>query len=364
MLFWLIIIVLLTISALLYQNSKNNKIRVIALILVYSLLISLLGFRSYSMGLGDVENVYIPVFNQYVKNMDILFIINNTPDPVFYLVVKIIYSIFNNFQACLFFYALFVISALLYSIRKYSKSFLISILVFLSLNFFGTAFSGLRHTIALSIILLSYNSFINRKHFKFFGIILIASLFHITSLIFVVPYLLSINNKVLTKKRIIVYNVSIVTIFLLVKFFGNAIFYPILRFVVLELNIKRFAEYATFGFSHLNSLLFLINYSIFAFASYFVYTLKKNSKDKKELVFFYKLHFWGTFFSIFCLILGEFNRISMFFSISIIFLIPECLNRVKKKYRQKLEIIVSLLLIAYFLLFGIDNYNLNPFSFF
>ena len=134
--------------------------------------------------------------------------------------------------------------------------------------------------------------------------------------------------------------------------------------IVNTFNVERFSMYTVQNFSSLNNLLFFINYCILLFSSFFIFT-KKDEEDNKKYGALFKMQLIGTFISIFNVVLGEFNRISMFFTIYSIILIPESIKYIREtKTRTVILFFISIILIIYFLFFGIQNYLLIPYSFF
>lgn len=75
-------------------------------------------------------------------------------------------------------------------IWKYSKYPWLSLFLLFSYNFFPFALSGIRESIALAIILFSYDYLLNKSHVKFIILVLIAFTFHFTAIIFLLGILI------------------------------------------------------------------------------------------------------------------------------------------------------------------------------
>src|SRR5699024_9401100 len=94
--------------------------------------------------------------------------------------------------------------------------------VFISLGYLYFSFTGLRQTLALSIILLSYNYIRERNLLLFIMFVFIASLFHSTALVFLLIY--PISHYELGKKDLILIIVMLIVSFFLSSFIRNSIF--------------------------------------------------------------------------------------------------------------------------------------------
>lgn len=75
-------------------------------------------------------------------------------------------------------------------IKKHSDMPFLSVLLFITFGFMNFYLSGMRQAIAISIVLFSYDYIVDRKIWKFFITIAVASLFHTSSVIFIPAYFL------------------------------------------------------------------------------------------------------------------------------------------------------------------------------
>lgn len=353
---------LLIFVLLIPSNNRNNNYKKISMLIVTCIILSVVGLRNIKLGLGDTENIYLILFNKII-NTKTIDVILNFKDPFFYFLTKIYTLLSNNFQLWVFLCALSYIIPVMCFIYKKAYSVLVATFMFLALNYFGYAFSGLRHCIAMAILLYSFDSLINKKFWKFLIIVCFASLFHITAIIFIISYPI-VNKYNLTKKRILYINIFILICFVFVNLFGEKLIVNFMELIVNTFKMQRFSMYTVQNFSSLNNILFFINYLILLFSSFFIFT-KKDEQNNKKYDTLFKLQLIGTFISILNVVLGEFNRISMFFTVYSIILIPEAVRYIKDiKTRNIILFCIIIALIIYFLFFGIQNYLLIPYSFF
>ncbi len=76
-------------------------------------------------------------------------------------------------------------------IQKYSDNYIFSIILFVAIGNFTMFLTGLRQTIAISIIVLAIMAMLERKWYFFFPLVLFASIFHYSSIIFLPVYFLN-----------------------------------------------------------------------------------------------------------------------------------------------------------------------------
>ncbi len=106
------------------------------------------------------------------------------------------YIIFNKFLSCfskdpqLLIVACALISSLSvsYLIYKNSKRPLLSIVIYIALPAFFICFSGLRQAIAISITMIAFEMIKNRKPVKFVALVILASFFHSSAIVFLIAY--------------------------------------------------------------------------------------------------------------------------------------------------------------------------------
>ena len=73
-------------------------------------------------------------------------------------------------------------------VKKYSSNIYISFIVFIALGQFAFSLSALRQMLAIAFILLSFIFIEQKKAVKFIVLVLIASLFHSTAIVFIIAY--------------------------------------------------------------------------------------------------------------------------------------------------------------------------------
>lgn len=197
MLFYLLIMILIAVLSI---NNNYKKIKTYTIILV---LFSLMAFKSENIG-NDTKS-YIEFFYR-LQNTNSLLDEFSRFEVGYQVYVKIIGLIFTDVQWLFIITAIICTGCLLYTIKKLSLNHLYSLFLFIGLRFFYFFMSGLRQSIAVSIILVAFTYFIDKKMKYFYLLVFLASFFHFSALIFLItPYLAKVKvNKNLIIKFLLV----------------------------------------------------------------------------------------------------------------------------------------------------------------
>ncbi len=233
------------------------------------------------------------------------------------------------------FFTLYLIST---TVKKYSDNYFLSILIFITIPiFYLMSFSIIRQFLAIAIVFYAIRFIINRNLFKFIIFVLIASLFHYSALISLPMYFL--------------YRVKFTKIFSLIIIFLSIFISPFLS-KILILYFPYYSNYFN-NASHGKSLLyFLFFILIFIFMHY------KYIKDYRTS-FYFNVYTIGISLYIMFIQLGDVGiRISYYYLIFLIFLIPSILKIYKVKQAYFIMIILTLFIYIFnFYLFEKNNYK-------
>jgi|SRR5690625_343143 len=179
-------LLLILIYAFIFLFIIRTRLSKLLFIIVTTLqLIIINGLRHMSVGVDTVR--YFKRFMEIVNGEVELFTKESG-----YNIAQIIINIFSdNFNVWLTIAASFIFVPLAIFIYKNSSRVFVSYILYLGLDFYLFTFNGLRQSIAIIIVLLSYNYIINKKFLKFLLIILVATSFHTSAIIFVPMYFLA-----------------------------------------------------------------------------------------------------------------------------------------------------------------------------
>ena len=331
----------------LYVAIKGEKKEKIVAVIGMIVLFLLAALRAENVGIDIVgyNNIY-ERFSKYdfealKQSMDI----EGTKDIMYYYTGWLFSKLFKNPQWWL------GTVALLYSISvgklifKESKQVVISIVMLVSLGFYYFSLTGLRQTVAMSILLFAYPFLQQRRFVPFIIIVFIASRYHLSALAFLAVY--PIANK-----KLGIYHVIIATIALIVFYAFKG---WLLEFLNNVLQEERFESYTSGEASQLTMSGFAIQTACFVFALYYY---KRMIADDDRYLVLYNLSFIGWVFQLFSSFIAEFFRVSMLFSIFNIILIANAAS-MEKDHRSKsiLQIVVVIIFVLYMIKDGGINYQ-------
>lgn len=261
-------------------------------------------------------------------------IFGDMKDPVFYLSSKLVsltgadYRIWLSVISGVFIYSVSRI------IKIYSSYPFISVVALISLGYFSFSMTGLRQTIAISIILFSYSFIRERKLLQFIICVILASLFHSSALIFLISYPISLNK--IDWKNILILVFAFLVLFIFPTFIRSL--------------ISLFSWNDTLvGYAFQETALTLSGFIIQLFIFIFCILFKDNilTDNPKDIILF-NITFVGLIFQLFSSEIAELFRVSMYFSIFNIILIPKAIKSIKNNnLRRFIYYIVVCAVLAY-----------------
>lgn len=175
-------------------------------------LIIINGLRNVSVGVDTFR--YERHFNNIANLSSVKELINYGSDIGYVFFQKIVSLFSSDFQTFLIFVAIIIFFLLGIFIYKYSSGYFISYLLFISLGLYHFSFTGIRQSISMIIILWTYKFILEKKAVKFFIVVLIASLFHSSALIFTPMYFLA---RIKWNRLYFIVLVMIFTVFYLLR---------------------------------------------------------------------------------------------------------------------------------------------------
>ena len=221
-------IITFVVSAIILNYAEKNKMKKELKILITLIGLSIpivIGGIRYNVG-TDYTN-YIDIFNLskiYESNE----YLGQGTEILFYLIVRIA-VLFNNSQVLFWLFSFLTIAIMYKTItdnnRKLSTGLMVLLFLFL---YYTTSFNIMRQALAVVIIAYSYKFIFNKDLIKFILAIIIASMFHITALLFLPFYWVNSNNKKIKKI------VQILMIFALI-----AIIFNYNAFISILSNLRR-----------------------------------------------------------------------------------------------------------------------------
>ncbi len=235
--------------------------------------------------------------------------------------------------------------------RDFSKSLILSYIIFASFILYHFTFSGLRQGLALAFISISYKYIVNRKFFKFIIYVIIAALFHKSAIIFLTAYPLC-NIVKMTKKKYLLSSIILAVSLYSLK----GLLTIILPIIFGEYS---FASYLDKGAKPAYNLLILL-FLIF-FSTFFV------KQPSAELKNYRLMSYCATVCQSLGLFSSEATRIGYYFILFLPLLLPDliCELKVKKLTKSVIRTCVVIFMVAFFFYSNANGYlNVIPYSFF
>lgn len=342
-----IVITLLCLTGLFFQEKIEEKFpKVDVLILISSITFGLLwviaGFRE------GVGTDYYPYMDYFYKT-DVYTLFNNPFEWGFYYLNKILNIATGNPRFIFLVVSFIILFVINEALLKFSPNYYLSILLFINLYFYFNSLNIMRQFIAVAIIFYSIKYIYERDLKKFTISIIIASLFHLTSLFFWFMYFI-----VQRKYKLFIYIFGIMFSFLFVFLFPY-----IVNFLVVFM--PRYQSYLTnmFTESSSNSVILIISTTLV-----FAYVLFRNKEWERKNIILFNLVYIGLILNIAASFNFLFYRISIYFYIFVILLIPQLVEMVDKRYQNWVSAaIVSVTLVYCIYLLYSGNGEILPYRF-
>lgn len=230
-------------------------------------------------------------------------------------------------------------------IKRFSRDYIFSVFLFVTLGLYTFFFNGLRQGIAMAIFSLSLPYLIERKIIPYLLICTFASLIHISAL-FMIPFYFLVNvNIKLIYKIVSMFLFSVITSQLVIQYFAE--------------SNKRYESYAEFsdqsgGFFVLAFYLILLIFIYIIKKLYHIYDIAF-----QKIFEFYAL---GVVFLIPVAMLGTAasgpQRLLSYFTWVLVLILPHLFLRVDNK---AIKYIFSILMIVFFYLTTSRFSNLTPY---
>ena len=312
---FLILIVYLICNILPLKNEKKQKI---FLILSFMVLFIILAIRKPVI---DMDN-YFEYF-RYLRTADIGSVMK-FPLELLYKVLNIcIAKVWYNKKFFMIVIDLITTIPIYFFVKRYSKNYLLSIMLFVIIGTYYMQFFILRQAIAISILLCSVKYIEDKKIWKFLICVIIATLFHASSILFISTYFLC-NVKISSK-----YMYIWIFIYAILFLFGD----KIVNLIYIYKNYKHIVTGEGYG----KLLLYLM---IFIFIIVIDKQFREDLKNKKiiiirdkedQLTIFYNFMFILIFFQILATKNDTIYRMGNDFCNGIIILLPNVIEKIENK---------------------------------
>mgnify|MGYP002576424357 CR=1 FL=1 len=321
-----------------HDNKKDTKLIVLLFICLYTWL--LIGLRDHSIG-ADTQS-YISTFYQ-LRNWsfdDLLHQLPKLREPLYYIITWLLSLISSDYTVFLLGWAAFPAIALFLCLKSNldnTTEYFEAILIVMMLGLYAFFIAGIRQTATISIVLLSYKYLKNANLWKFLACIAVGYFIHNSIILFVLAY----PFRYLKMKW---WYITIIIAFFILASTIKIDF--IINYSKLIFN-DRFVAYGTVYNSSQNNTIFIIQLVLFTIC--FIKSKSLITKDPSNNLLFVLL-FFGLFFQSMAGMLAEMSRISYYYCIFAIILVPRALQEYSPTNRSIINsgfIIVCILLLLF-----------------
>lgn len=333
------------VSGLFFLRRKIKNGKLFFLLLSGIILCLYSGLRGHNLQ-PDIPR-YVQSYQQYAKysfREIIALYSSEIRDPSYYFTAWLFSRLFTDAQWWLAFVGAVYIVAVLLVVYKESENPLMSVLMIISLGYFSFILSGLRQCFAMSLISISYLYLKNKKPIKFILLVLFASLFHLSSIVFLIMY------PICRIKYGLLHIIAFIVLLVLFLGFQSTVRNLMSRFM----GDSQYGGYLD-SETTLNFSGFVVQVCMFVFNLF--YYLKLTKEDENAIIL-YNMAFIGLSLQLFSSMIAEFFRLSYYFSFANILLVPLSIKtEPDKKTRDILTVIISLLFIVYMFWDGVPEYS-------
>lgn len=334
-----VLLCMFSLSAMLLQCNIYVTKKFSKIITIFSILLPAL-FATFRMVGTDMPIYYSKFSSLNGSKLHDIFLIEGFKEAGNSLFIYIS-NLADSFSIYLFLYSFFTLLFIVLALKSLVRADLIGISFFLYLCiFFPASLNTMRQSLAVAIIFFSFKYILTKSFFQFFWWVIIAMQFHISSIIVLPIYWL------LNKERKINWTVflSILTVIIVAIINFRQIFY----WISLIFNNERYIYYANYT-EIMNNKLFFLNLLIFIFL---IIVYKFTQKNNKTDDYYFLLLLIGLTLGVSGFISPFIKRISIFFDIVQVLLIPKIVILISSKNNKYLLMfLVYLFGIIYFIVF-------------
>lgn len=280
------------------------------------------------------------------------YITASTKDPLYYILSWIFSRVFKSGQMWIAFVSFVYLLGVTLLCYWESPDYAFSMLFFYCMGFFFFSMTGLRQTIAMGLTLMSYIFVVKRKLIPFAILMILAYYIHKSAMVFILIYPLAYVRTGWTR-------LLIVTIFfIIVLAYKDTIGTWLLDTIPDLVMDNRIAGYlqSTKGYTASG---FVIQLAMFIFTLRYRKAVVADVPHRETL---YNMAFLGLIFQAAAISIAEFFRISMYFSVYNMVLIPICVQyESDQRMFEMLRTGIMLVLVAYFFYSTLGSCGITPY---
>ena len=178
-------------------NGKHSRLHNTAALMIAIILITVAGLR---FNMGTDYTGYSKYLDRYANGAWHNLIRYNEPGIGF--IARACRFVYDDYPLFMFACAAITIGLYSFQISKYSPTFMVSFLVFLFGGCWTGAFNGVRQYLAAAVLFAGHRLILEKKFWKYALVVFVASLFHVSALVMILPYFL-LRRKVDLKQIVL-----------------------------------------------------------------------------------------------------------------------------------------------------------------
>lgn len=348
LLYFLVAISPLVISYFFPKLNIDNKIKKRYLIVCGIVLVLFIGLRNKYLGSEDSLNYYNHMRQALLTSSWASYYNPTGFETGFQLFVFTLSKIFTSPQMLFVATAIIYTSSISYCIYKNSDNVTLSLVMYITLGMMQFQMQGMRQAIAMSICLFAFEVAKKNKLLPFILLILLASLFHRTSIIFILTYFVVF----------LPYNLGILSVFCVGAFilFLNSGYITQIANILFESEYTRTIDSGGFVATAIYVIILVL-----AMVFYRKDLHKKDNKTQSTIFYITFIAFVNYLMRYFGVGISE--RISFYFMYGQILLLPNTITNISKDYKKATTIGVYVMCILLFL-YRLRGSEFIPYEFF
>lgn len=344
MMIYLIATIFIIVYAIIGNVNKNKFRKKVFLIISFGILTIIAMLRKYTVGI-DLEIIYTPTFEE-IKNISFANLSKVSIEIGYAFINKVLSLFTDDIQILIVFSSICTFPIYGWFIYKNSKDVVLSTLLFLITSTYFMSMNVVRQALAISLILIAYETIKKNKTLKSIVLILIATSIHASAII----CLSFILFKRLKWKKSYLRNSLIILIIALI--FMNpiiSIYSSVTESVGLSnnKNYDYYLESDRFGVGYINlsSLSDVVLYAFVFLLGCYLLAIYENEDNNYDFLMY--MSYLAILFTILSLKMSVISRLALYFIPFVLLMIPEELLKMKnRKNRQFICVILVGFLFA------------------
>lgn len=265
-------------------------------------------------------------------------------EPGFTTMIQIIQYFTLDSQWLFIVSSAITLSFIFISAKKYSPMFALSIFLFCTMGFLSHSLNLTRQFIAISIVLFAYGYIVDKKLLKYLTTVMVASLFHKTALIMLPVYFFLRMRP----SKFVWLTVAVIATLL------TAFKSQVISFVV-ENFYPQYYDKAFVGEAIGSSYYMIVSVALIGSILYFIQQKRLDLKVVRDRIIV-NLVLTVALLHVVLNWVPLSNRVSLYFDILLILIIPQLVILMKDKTRKRIIIVIVL---AYFILAAYLSFSSN-----